>query len=29
MRKLMGEANDESGEAFNQLVAGELAKTEN
>ena len=26
MRKLMGEANDESGEAFNQLVAGELAK---
>ena len=28
MRKLMGEANDESGEAFNQLVAGELAKNQ-
>jgi hypothetical protein len=28
MRKLMGEANDESGEAFNQLVAEQLAKNE-
>lgn len=26
MRKLMGEANDDSGEAFNQLVAEQLAK---
>lgn len=28
MRKLMGEANDEGGEAFNQFVAEELAKNE-
>jgi len=28
MRKLMGEANDESGEAFNQLVAEQLAENE-
>jgi len=28
MRKLMGEANDESGEAFNQFVADQLAKNE-
>lgn len=28
MRKLMGEANDESGEVFNQLVAEQLAKNE-
>lgn len=28
MRKLMGEANDESGEAFNQFVAEQLAKNE-
>ena len=28
MRELMGEANDESGEAFNQLVAAELAKNQ-
>lgn len=28
MRKLMGEANDESGEAFNQLVAEQIAKNE-
>ena len=26
MRKLMGEANDESGEAFNQLVSEQVAK---